>query len=138
MWLLAAFFVCSLHSAGGPVPMLHIAPLLNCNLVIPLSCPYLLPQGAPAPPVFLLAWLTLIRLPVDIHATISSHSAILGEKVRNIPTSINVAFTPCYVLLQLCTSSFLGLLYVCVRKVLIWLLTKRLHVSVHSLLHVCV
>lgn len=44
----------------------------------------------------------------------------LTEKVRNIPTSSNITFTPRYVLLQVWEEC------VCATKVVIWLLRKRL------------
>lgn len=73
---LAAFFVRGFHSAGGPVPLLRISLLLNCPH--PPGNP---PLPVPAPTrsyytVCLQAWLVLITLPVDIHATFSSHLAI--------------------------------------------------------------
>ncbi len=58
-WLLAAFFVWGLHSAGGRVPILCISPLLNCPPPPPGNplFQYLFPQGASAPPACRFGWL---------------------------------------------------------------------------------
>lgn len=75
---LAAFFVWGSHSAAGPVPPLYIFLLLNWPPLYPGNPPACTCSQKELRRVCLQAWLALITLPVDIHATFSSHSAVRG------------------------------------------------------------
>lgn len=107
-------------------------------------CLYLLPQGAPALSACRLGWLLLhylwIFTPHSPHTWPFEASTSHRESEKyshHILTSNNITFTPCYVLLLLCTRSFWD---GCVRttQVSIWVLRKKNCMFLYTRLHVCV